>query len=415
MSYVFWMFAEVAANLAIPRLVLFPLAAYYIGKEQFGVFMTAMSLALILGTQLGEGLSTGLLKHLSDYPEQQRMQFCGTALRMCQIAMAIVVVLILLAITGVGIVGWTPWEILRCLIPLIISLYPENQFMLILAESRFHRRFRGRAVWSLLRTVGILICGLIGIWAYGATGLALGFMAGNTTAYIVLRFSYRDWYKQPFSPAMASVLKTIWFQITIAGMITLSGPYLNRIILSIMHSYNDTADLVAATSVTFLFTVPVTCLGGLLLSMISRYSSVSQFSRRGRILYLIALLFGMTVMPVALKLLGPFTTHLMFPKFGDTSIGLFSILIWSIPSETLSCFARPFVIKFASIRLVPIINAISMTATLLPAICLIPRYSTKGAALAVVIGSITTSILWGSGAAWVFCELLGWRSSQTLN
>ncbi|MFH1370573.1 MAG: hypothetical protein ABII09_04725 [Planctomycetota bacterium] len=67
------MFAEVAATLAIPRLVLFPLAAYFIGKEQFGVFMTAMSVALILGTQMGEGLSTGLLKHLSDYPEQQRM------------------------------------------------------------------------------------------------------------------------------------------------------------------------------------------------------------------------------------------------------------------------------------------------------------------------------------------------------
>jgi O-antigen/teichoic acid export membrane protein len=396
------MFADTAATLAIPRLVLFPLAAYFIGKEQFGVFMTAMSVALILGTQMGEGLSTGLLKHLSDYPARQRMQFCGTALRMCQLVTGIIVPLILLAIAGVGIAGWTPWEILRCLIPLIISLYPENQFLLILAESRFHRKFRGRAVWSFFRTVGILIFGLIGIWAAGATGLALGFMTGNTIAYLILRLSYRDWYKTSFSPEMASVLKTIWFQVTIAGVITLSGPYLNRIILSAIHSYNDTADLVAATSVMSLFTVPTTCLGGLLLSMISKYSSVSQFSTRGKILYLLTLLFGMTGLPFALKYFGPFITHLMFPRFGNTSIGLFSILMWSIPSETLTSFTRPFVIKFAPIRLLPIINTVSMTATLLPAICLIPSYATKGAASAIVIGSITTGILWSLGAVWVF-------------
>lgn len=401
-SYVFWMFAEVAATLAIPRLVLFPLAAYFIGKEQFGVFMTAMSLALILGTQPGNGLATGLLKHLSDYPQQQTAQFCGTALRLCHWAMSATVILGLFIITAAGIFKLAPGEILLCLVPLIISLYPENQFMLILTESRVHRHFRGRAVWSLLRAVGVLICGFAGALADGAIGLAWGFLAANVIAYAILQYHYRDWSKASYNAEMAGILKTIWFQMTIAGIMTVSGPYLVRVILSFIHSYNDTADLVAATSVMFLFSVPITCLGGLLLSMISKYNSIEQFSYRGRIIFLLVTLFGITVMPVAFKLIGPFIVRIMFPKFGEDSVRLFVILLWAIPAQTLISFSQPIVIKFAPVRVVPIINFVSMVATLLPAICLIPAYATKGACWAIVAGQIITGLLWTGAAALLF-------------
>jgi O-antigen/teichoic acid export membrane protein len=401
-GYVFCMFAETAATLAIPRLVLFPLAAYFIGKEQFGVFMTALSVVLIVGTAPSDGLATGLLKHLSDYPQQQAAQFCGTALRLNHRLMISGILLGIFIIIITVITRLAPWELLNCLVPLAISLYPENQFLLILTESRVHRRFRGRAMWSLLRSGWIFICGLAGVWIDGAAGLAWGFLAGNTIAYAILRFHYRDWYKTVYNPEMAKVLKTIWFQITIASIMTLSGPYLNRIILSAIHSYNDTADLVAATSVMFLFSVPITCLGGLFLSMISKYSSINQFSTRGRFLILMVLLFGVTVIPAAFKLCGPFTVRLMFPKFGENSVRLFSILIWAVSAQTLICFSRPLVIKFAPVRIVPIINGVSMAVTLLPAIWLIPRYATKGAAWAVTIGSVIVGILWSLVAIRVF-------------
>jgi O-antigen/teichoic acid export membrane protein len=92
----------------------------------------------------------------------------------------------------------------------------------------------------------------------------------------------------------------------------------------------------------------------------------------------------------------------MFPKFGENSIELFGILIWAIPAQTLISFSRPIVIKFAPIRVVPIINGMSMAATLLPALCLIPHYATRGAAWAVMIGSAIVGILWALVAAWVF-------------
>ena len=76
-GYIFWVFAEQAAFLALPRLVLFPLAAYLVGKEDFGVFSTALSVTLLLGIQPQNGLGTGLLRHLSDYSEERRAQFYG--------------------------------------------------------------------------------------------------------------------------------------------------------------------------------------------------------------------------------------------------------------------------------------------------------------------------------------------------
>jgi len=402
--YLFWTFSEQVAIMALPRLLLFPLAAYFIGKEQFGIFITALSVTLILGIQPQNGLATGLIRHFSDYPEQQRAQFCRTSMRMCHWAMLIIIVVGLLGVAIVGVAEFAPWRILNCIIPLTISLYPENQFSLILTKNRFYRQFRQRAMWSALRAIGILVCGFAGALMGGSVGLAWGFMAGNTIVYAILRFRYRDWYKASYNPEMASVLKTIWFQMTMAGVIAVSGPYLNRVILSTIHSYSDTADLVAATSVMFLFTVPITCLGGLLLSMISKYSSVEQFSVRGKILYILILLFGIAAMPMAFKLFGPCTVRLMFPKFGESSIELFGILIWVIPAQTLICFSRPLVIKFAPIRIVPIINGVSMAATLLPAICLIPHYATRGAAWAILVGSGVTAILWSTAATCVFLE-----------
>jgi O-antigen/teichoic acid export membrane protein len=44
---VFWSAAEQVSNMAIPRLVLFPIAAYFIGKKEFGIFMAVLSLTLI--------------------------------------------------------------------------------------------------------------------------------------------------------------------------------------------------------------------------------------------------------------------------------------------------------------------------------------------------------------------------------
>lgn len=401
-GYMFWMFSEQVITMALPRLILFPLAAYYIGKEEFGVFVTAMSVTLILGTQPQNGLATGLLRHLADYPHQQRKQFCGTSVRMCHKAMFTIVAIGVLGAILVGSLGFAPWRILKCIIPLTISLYPENQFMLILTENRFDRQFRQRTMWSVVRSMSILAFGFVGTMVGKSVGLSWGYMIGNVVAYIMLCLRSKVLYQTPYSVEMAGVLKSVWLQVTLAGIIAISGPYLNRLVLSGFYSYGDVADLVVATSVLYLFLAPVACSGFLLLSMISKYASIKQFSSRGKVMWLAMLLCGILVLPVIAKLMGPFILQLIYPKFGGTSLKLFSMLTIAIAGQSVISLVRPFVVKFASIRLLPIINGISMVSSLVATFLLIPKYGATGAAWAIIAGIAVTATAWSIAAIRVF-------------
>jgi len=79
----FWNFLEQASAAGISRLVLFPIVAYLVGKDEFGLFATALSFALIVGINPANGLAIGLLRNLSHYQDQQQKQLISTAVRMC--------------------------------------------------------------------------------------------------------------------------------------------------------------------------------------------------------------------------------------------------------------------------------------------------------------------------------------------
>ncbi len=401
-SYLFWTFVEQTALMALPRLVLWPIAAYMVGKESFGIFVFAFAIASILGLQPGNGLATGLLRHLSDYEEPQQRQFSGIALRLCHKAMVVIVGIGMLVFSILGAADLISRPVVYCLIPLILSLYAENQTHLLLTECRFHRQFKQRAIWFTVRSIVNIIGGVAGAKVAGLMGLVWGFSIGNMIVYAILRVQYQEWFRGSYDAKMAGILKKVWLQITIAGIIAIAGPYLNRIILGSIHGFNDTADLVAATSVTFIFLAPITGVSGLLLSIISRYSSIKDLSRQSKIQLFCVFILGAVVCPAGLRLFASRIMNTLYPNFGEASVQLLNILIWMLISETVVNLCRPFVMKFGSVRLVPIINGASLVATLVPAFCLIPVYGTVGAAWAIVVGSIVTGGLWLIATTWVY-------------
>lgn len=401
-GYMFWVLAEQVANLALPRLVLFPIAAYLIGKESFGVFSTALSVTLILGLQPQNGLGTGLLRHLPEYTENERSQLLGTTMKMCHPVMLLIVLAGILGSVLAGITKLAEWELIGCLIPLLISLYSDNQFMLILTEMRFLRQFQQRAIWITGRAIWAVITGMIGALIGGAVGLAWGFTLGNFMVYLWLRSKRDSWYKTAYNKQMATVLKGVWLQITIAGILTVSTPHLNRIILSMYHSYIVVSDLVAATSVAFIFLAPIQCFGMLILSMISKYSSIKEFSRRGKMGCLIMALLGVIVIPIIMFMVGPTILKFLYPRFGQDPLALIPVVVWIIPAGALISIVSPFVLKFASVRTMPIINSISFICTIIPAFVLIPGYKASGAAWAIVMGNSISAVIF----CMVFVRLL---------
>jgi O-antigen/teichoic acid export membrane protein len=222
--------------------------------------------------------------------------------------------------------------------------------------------------------------------------------------YIALRLKYREWFKARYDVQKAHVLKQVWLQITVAGIIAFAGPYLNRIVLGSVHGFSDTADLVAATSVAYIFLAPIMCISALLLSVISSYTSMHDLSKPAKRQLLVILLFGTVICPIGLRLFAADIIHILYPSFGDESVRLLHILILLIISETVVNLCRPFVMKFGSVRLVPFINGASLVATLVPALCLIPFYRAIGAAWAIVIGSAVTGGLWLLSLVWIHCR-----------
>ena len=206
LGYVFWVLFEQVAFHALPRLLLFALAAYIIGKEGFGVFATALSVTLILGYQPQNGLGTGLLRHLSDYPEDKREEFFGTAVRLCRPAMMIIIVIGLIGIFIAGMTKLASWRLLNCLIPLLISLYPENLSMLLLTEKRYLRLFHHQAMWTSFRSVAAIILGIVGAIIWDEIGLAWGYMIGTMAVYALLRFRCNYQCQKTYNKEMLSDL-----------------------------------------------------------------------------------------------------------------------------------------------------------------------------------------------------------------
>ena len=414
-GYLFWTLVTQVVDSGISRVVFYPLLVYLIGKEEFGVFAIAQSVVLIIGATPADGLMTGLLRHTAHYPKERHNQFYHTAMRLNHIAM---VIIIALGLAVIGILWQTtlvPHQLLKCLVPLVLSLYTENQFVLVFTELRYNREFRTGALWFGLKSSCSVLAGLTGAVLNGVVGAAWGYSAGLISAYIVLRLRRNYWMKTAYSVEMAKVLKAVWLHITVAGIIAFSGPYLNRIFLSASHGFADVAELVAATSVLTIFTMLIANFGSMVLSVISKYRSVMEISNRVKMQYLALTGTAILVTPVITIFFGPLLLRIMFPAIFEDSLKLFYIVVWSLPFLILTQLMRPIVLKFASVRITPIINGLSLAGTLLSTVTLVPKYQAVGAAWAVVLGVVIGGLLWFGAALRVLLVKSSVESRESLN
>lgn len=414
-GYMFWAAAEQALTIGATRLFLFPIGAYLIGKEPFGLFVTALSAAAMLGTTPSIGLATAMVRHMAEYPDERRGRFCFTAICMCHRAMCVLIAIGLAGVAAAAVLHLRSGALLACLAPLLLSLYGENQLSLTLTELRVRRHFRESTAWCGLQAACASALGitgtLVGIaitstWGHprvagiegsagrllgGAVGLACGYAAGNLVAYAVLRRHRREWFRESYDRDMARVLKAVWFHITLASILLFSGQYLNRLILS-RYSFADVSDLYGATTVLYLLLAPVSSGSVLLLNMLARYTSTASLSRAAKANCVLVTIAAVVGLPIVLKVAGPLLLKIVFPGLGPSAARLLDILVWAMPFGVLMFLVRPFVIKFAPVQVNPIINTTAMAGQLIPALALIPSFRGPGAAWAVVIGNAVYAI-----------------------
>jgi len=388
----FWNFLEQASPSGISRLVLFPLVAYLVGKNDFGLFATALSCTLIVGNQPGNGLAIGLLRIFSHYQGRQQNELSSTAIRMCNKFLLYFLSIVIIVLFGVAATGLIDKKTYLCLTFLTISLYAENEFMLILTPLRFKRKFREHALWHVGSALGVLIWGVAGCYLGGVVGLAAGMMSAN---FLICGIAAKKYFNADidYNVEQAKALRWIWVHITIAGMLTLAGPHLNRIVLRFFGDNESVADLFVANGIAFLFIMPISNCSKLLMSMISKYKTVNEISSYVYKTLLVMMFGGMIVGMILFGLAAPLVLKLLFPGFGDRAAELFSILIWTIPANIVIAFARPLTTKFANVTWIPRINFTIFSVMLILMFSLTPHWGLKGAAWSITMGSIIAAML----------------------
>lgn len=388
----FWTLLEQASGTGIPRLVLFPIVAHIVGKSEFGLFATALSFALIVGVNPANGLAIGLLRNLSHYQDQQQNQLNFTAVRMCHKFLIFFLLGALVVLVGVVAAGLIDKKTYLCLTFLAISLYAENEFMLILTPLRYKRKFRESSLWYLASSLVVLVFGVIGCYLGGITGLAFGMMSAN---FLICGMAVKKYFEAglDYNVEQAKMLRLVWVHITIAGMLVLAGPHLNRIVLRFFGDNESVADLFAATGIAYVFIAPISNCSKLLLGMISKYKTVDEIS--GYVYKtLLGMMIGGTIAGMVLfGLAAPIMLRLLFPGFGDRASDLFSVLIWMIPANIVIAFVRPLITKFANVAWIPRINFAILSIILILMFTLIPRWGLEGAAWSITIGNLLSAVL----------------------
>ena len=150
-GYSFWVALEVAVFTGLSRLVVFPVVAYLIGKEEFGLFIFSLGIVMLIAKAPSAGLETGVIRHMAELPKPEQEVLISTGVRLCKIAM--------LATVSVGVVAlfvaryfWqTDPKIIWSIVPLLILLYSWNLFELQVTRYRVERRFALRTAWYSYR------------------------------------------------------------------------------------------------------------------------------------------------------------------------------------------------------------------------------------------------------------------------
>jgi len=397
-GYAFWVGIESVVFCGVPRLIVFPVAAFLLSTEEFGLFIFSLSIVMMLGKAPAGGLETGILRHMMDFEESKRDALISTGIRLCRIAM--------LAIMGAGLVALCIvrqlWQIdvkiIWCLVPLLLLLYCWNLFELQMVRYRIERKFALRALWYGF--LGLLMFTAIpGAILGGAVGMAWGFMLSYGLLYVVLSLRQKVLLRNvSYDVKFGKLLKGVWFHDSVASVLALSGTYIYRIILGGFHSKEHVAVFFGATAIVALSLMPVQIMSSLLMSMLGGLGRLGDLRKKQRYMIFGSAILIALVATLATYFMGPYILSVIFPKFANESAEIIKLIIMVVPCTIVACFSMPFITKFGPIQFLPLLNLTSFVTHFVPALLLIPRSGMKGAVISYNMG-------YGMMAVWRLCAL----------
>ncbi len=399
-GYVFWTLFDQFCVIGLPQMALFPLLAYQMGNEEFGVFVLAIGFITMIGGSPSLGLQSYILRDAVNYPEHERFFMVRT--------MMVMSLIITVPIGLVFILG-NSWIAETYRTPLLARLFPPLGCYLIffnvvetgLAIFRMLRQFHRMAIVHLCHN--LLLFSAIPLYRIGGFDLLSYAWIISTFLTIILFvvMQSREIFRTPvFHWGFARAALQCWWPFSLSSFLTLSAGKLDRLFLGYWWPPEVVAGFYVAISIASVFILPLSLISGLILSLLSSKKDQYFWKKQQYLLYGL----GSTLCCVALCLLGMAigtpVLQTFYPTLAQDALPLWTPVIIGIVIGALPVMLRPFITKFLPPVVMLRLITVSMMIKVGLVLALVPRYGASGAAFGVLLASLATSGLWLLTYAW---------------
>jgi O-antigen/teichoic acid export membrane protein len=391
--YSVWSGLDQFINIGLPRLVLFPLLAWLM-PDEFGVFVLALSFVQMVGLTPSNGLAGYVIRDFARHdPEHQRLMM-RTVLFLSGLIMLPFGLFFLFGGGWLGRVYQSP-DLGRMLPLLGIYLLLMNVVETALTMFRVHRAFSRPAFFHLVQLL-LLFTSIPFYKLWGLPGVALAHAIGNIPVLVLLFVQEPAIFcaRPYFSREMAGSALRVWLPYSASAFIFVSAGYLDRPLLGYWWPEDEVAIFFAAVSTAGVVIIPAMFTSQLVLSLLGKSTGIQGFSRRFLTLYALGTIVSAAALFFVVAPLGRLVLTKLYSGIAEQALPLWNYAVAAYTLMHIQALCRPFITKFLSPNIIPVLAFASVVARVLPMLWLVPRFGKTGAVQAMLIGSAVAALLW---------------------
>ncbi len=355
--------AAFALPIAADRLFVSPWLQARIGAIEFGLFVWITSLTTLLSIVPANGFATILLREAAALTRDQKDQLLRRALMGSGLAATLFTLLGLVVMALLHPVNLPPTATSFAFLVsavLLASGLARGVSHVLIANLRFERRFGQLLGLKVLEVLPLLFVPIVftphtwlpAVLSLYAIGLAL------QSAVLIHRYSVQLTTKAASAPGSWLTLLTPALAASIFSGFEQLNLYSPRLLIGMTHGEDQLSVFFASASIGNLFVIPMTLTAGLGLSLLASrphppLSPPAQFAFLS-LLALASAFLGILSWTLGVRLL-----NFLYPALGSAPLELQPLIATANGFTCASLALRTFAIRYASLRLVNTVSAIS--------------------------------------------------------
>ncbi|MCA9199629.1 MAG: hypothetical protein KDA87_18940 [Planctomycetales bacterium] len=391
-TYAFWNAFGIIIPLFLDRLVVHPVLQRELGESVFGGLIWVLGVVNLVGFVGSAGFSTLLMRDYAKYsPAVARLAF------RCSLLLSAVISLVLLATTALSS-SWIADQVVQenawaLYVPLVVVGMLRSITHILYTSLRIQRAFRTifymQALEALVVSSILLIADRESLWLIGLIYVASALVGMPLAFWNIddLR-SNSKWWDLP----TAKMLMGSWFAGAMLSIINNSQIYLSRLIVGVMAGAVQVTVLYPGIAISNIFTMPVTILAQLVLSLLG---GTSRFVLSGKkaTLYFAAVVLFSAVLSAFSWLAGEYVVEYLYPEIASDTLEFYGWLAVANGFTCVMMMLRSVMLKYSPLWISTWLQGVVLAIQIVGLLVLVPSRQAAGAAQASCLSAIVSAVL----------------------